>query len=178
MREDIRAQLEDTMQVRCAALMARTPVHADRSCAGPLIRTARRAHGDRLPRAGRQWRHSFGVNDITLASINPAVLAAGLTYYNARLDNEGRPINVIHAARNHKIGYSTEDLNRCGAGGGGGGGEATPPSGMHAETTPDQTRPRFRGEEERRRGSQVHGLYDGARPQVAAAQRRPCHRRL
>ena len=50
--------------------------------------------------------------NITEESINPAVLAAGLSYFNARPDAAGRPVTIIHVANNHKRGYNTEDLNR------------------------------------------------------------------
>ena len=62
--------------------------------------------------ARSQWRHEFGVYNITEESINPAVLAAGLSYFNARPDAAGRPVTIIHVANNHKRGYNTEDLNR------------------------------------------------------------------
>ena len=61
----------------------------------------------------RQWRLAYKVHEITLESINPAVIQAGMAYFNAKLDNHGRPVGIIHVARNHRTGYVTEDLNRC-----------------------------------------------------------------
>ena len=98
-------QLLQTMKVRVGRPSGRRVARYLTRLARPFARA--------VP-AWTQWRNEFGVHLMKETDINPAVLAAGLTYFNPYPDSEGRPVSIIHVAHNHKKGYVTDDLNKYG----------------------------------------------------------------